>query len=50
MGKQTPMPDWLRTLPGMSPEMRRQFRKFLKQIHKLQKKKEASSSNETKGA
>jgi hypothetical protein len=43
---QTPMPDWLKVNLKLRPDQLRQFRKFLKLIHKLDKKRSISSVGE----
>jgi hypothetical protein len=45
MPKQTPMPDWLKVRIRMSPQMLKDFRKFLKLIHKIEKKHKTSCSS-----
>lgn len=35
-----PIPDWLKVRIRLRPELLKQFRKFLKLIHKLEKKRE----------
>lgn len=39
MSKQHPMPDWLKVPMRMKPDLLKKFRKFLKLIHQLEKKK-----------
>lgn len=41
MSKRHPLPDYLKVPMRMRPELLRKFRKFLKLIHKIEKKREA---------